>query len=150
MPLDPAVVGPTLLDYGARTFWALLVGALTLLVARAVRSVTMRALARHRAHGNVTVLLGNLSQLAVIIIGALAIIAIYTRDAFGWILGSFSIVGLVVGLSLQDILKNFLAGIWVLVERPFRIGDTIEVGGYSGVVEEITFRTTLLRTADAQ
>src|SRR5204862_6372730 len=80
VPLDPAVVGPTLLDYGARTFWALLVGAVTLLVARAVRSVPMRALARHRAHGNVTVLLGNLSQPAVIIIGALAVIAIYTRD----------------------------------------------------------------------
>ena len=150
VPLDPAVVGPTLLDYGARTFWALLVGALTLLVARAVRSVTMRALARHRAHGNVTVLLGNLSQLAVIIIGALAIIAIYTRDAFGWILGSFSIVGLVVGLSLQDILKNFFAGVWVLVERPFRIGDTIDVAGYQGTVEEISFRTTQLRTADGR
>jgi len=150
VPLDPAVVGPTLLDYGARTFWALLVGALTLLVARAVRSVTMRALARHRAHGNVTVLLGNLSQLAVIIIGALAIIAIYTRDAFGWILGSFSIVGLVVGLSLQDILKNFFAGVWVLVERPFRIGDTIDVTGFQGTVEEISFRTTQLRTADGR
>jgi small conductance mechanosensitive channel len=61
-----------------------------------------------------------------------------------------SVIGIVLGLSLQDILKNFFAGIWVLIERPFRIGDTIEVGGYSGAVEEITFRTTLLRTSDAQ
>ena len=110
----------------------------------------MRALTRGRAQANVTILLGNLAQVGMFTVGALLVLAIYTRDAFGWILTSFSVVGIVLGLSLQDILKNFLAGIWVLVERPFRIGDTIEIGGYRGVVEEITFRTTLLRTDDAQ
>ena len=146
VPIDPAIV----FDYAARTFWALLVIIVTLLLARVIRRTTMRALTRGRAQANVTILLGNLVQVAVLLIGLLLVLAIYTRDAFGWILGSFSVVGIVLGLSLQDILKNFLAGIWVLVERPFRIGDTIEVGGYSGVVEEITFRTTLLRTVDAQ
>lgn len=146
MPIDSVVV----LDYATRTFWALIVVIVVLLLARAVRRTTMRALTRGRAQANVTILLGNLAQVAMLAIGALLVLAIYTRDAFGWILGSFSVVGIVLGLSLQDILKNFFAGIWVLVERPFRIGDTIEVGGYSGVVEEITFRTTLLRTPDAQ
>jgi small conductance mechanosensitive channel len=150
MPLDPAVIRDNLLDYGARTFWALVVAAITLLIARGVRSATMRMLARSRAQANVTILLGNLAQLAVITVGILAIVAIYTRDAFGWILTSFSVVGLVIGLSLQDILKNFFAGVWVLVERPFRIGDTIEVAGYSGSVEEISFRTTQLRTDDGR
>jgi small-conductance mechanosensitive channel len=128
----------------------LLVIVVTLLLARAVRRATMRALTRGRAQANVTILLGNLAQVAMLTIGIMLVLAIYTRDAFGWILGSFSVVGIVLGLSLQDILKNFLAGIWVLIERPFRIGDTIEVGGYTGVVEEITFRTTLMRTPDAQ
>jgi small-conductance mechanosensitive channel len=150
MPLDPAVIRDNVLDYGARTFWALVVAAVALLVARAVRGVTMRALARNRAQANVTVLLGNLAQLTVIIIGALVILAIYTQGAFGWILTSFSVVGIVIGLSLQDILKNFFAGVWVLVERPFRIGDSIEVTGYSGTVEEISFRTTQLRTDDGR
>src|SRR5438067_833585 len=72
------------------------------------------------------------------------------QGAFGWILTSFSVVGIVIGLSLQDILKNFFAGVWVLVERPFRIGDTIEVSGHTGVVEEIAFRTTQLRTMDGR
>src|SRR5882762_7989863 len=112
MPLDPAVIRDNLLDYGARTFWALVVAAITVRI--------------------------------------LAIVAIYTRDAFGWILMSFSVVGIVIGLSLQDILKNFFAGVWVLVERPFRIGDTIEVSGYTGLVEEISFRTTQLRTDDGR
>ena len=146
VPIDPSVV----FEYATRTFWALLVVVVTLVFARIVRRTTMRALTRGRAQANVTILLGNLAQVAMFTIGGLLVVAIYTRDAFGWILGSFSVIGIVLGLSLQDILKNFFAGIWVLVERPFRIGDTIEVGGYSGVVEEITFRTTLLRTPDAQ
>jgi len=150
MPLDPASVRDTVLDYGARTFWALIVAVLALLIARAVRGVTMRALARNRAQANVTVLLGNLAQLGVIVFAGLGILAIYTRDAFGWILTSFSVVGLVIGLSLQDILKNFFAGVWVLVERPFRIGDAIEVTGYVGTVDEISFRTTQLRTDDGR
>src|SRR5437899_8661936 len=150
MPLDPVVIRDNLLDYGARTFWALVVAAITRVIGRAVRGGTMRMLARNRAQANVTILLGNIAQLVIITIGVLAIVAIYTRDAFGWILTSFSVVGLVIGLSLQDILKNFFAGVWVLVERPFRIGDAIEVTGYVGTVDEISFRTTQLRTDDGR
>lgn len=150
MPLDPAVIRDNLFEYGARTFWALIVAAVTLLIARGVRGVTMRALARNRAQANVTVLIGNIAQLTVIAIGVLLILAIYTQGAFGWILASFSVVGIVIGLSLQDILKNFVAGMWVLIERPFRIGDSIEVTGYSGTVEDISFRTTQLRTDDGR
>src|SRR5256714_6025056 len=150
MPLDPAVVRDSLLDSGTRAFWALVVAAIALLIARAVRGVTMRALARSRAQANVTVLVGNLAQLTVIVIGGLLILAIYTQGAFTWIVTSFSVVGIVVGLSAQDILKNFFAGVWVLIERPFRIGDSIEVTGYTGTVEEIAFRTTQLRTDDGR
>ncbi|MDO8506615.1 MAG: mechanosensitive ion channel [Candidatus Limnocylindria bacterium] len=139
-----------LVEYGTRTVWALLVIVVALLIARAVRRTTMRMLARSRAQANVTILLGNLAQVTIIVLGILGVLAIYTKDAFGWILTSFSVIGLVIGLSLQDILKNFFAGIWVLVERPFRIGDTIEVAGSAGVVEEIAFRTTMLKTADAR
>ena len=146
MTVDTAL----LVDYGIRTAWALLIVVVALLVARGVRRTTMRVLARSRAQANVTILLGNLAQVLVILLGILGVLAIYTRDAFGWILTSLGVVGLVVGLSLQDILKNFFAGIWVLVERPFRIGDTITVAGESGVVEEIAFRTTMLKTPDAR
>lgn len=150
MPLDAAALRDTALDYGFRTVWALLIAVVMLVIARAVRTTAMRSLTRHRAHANATVLLGNLAQLAVLAVGLLAILAIYTQGAFGWILTSFSVIGIVVGLSLQDILKNFFAGLWVLVERPFRIGDTIEVGSHTGEVREISFRTTQLRTLDGR
>ena len=148
--MDPAAVRDTLLDYTVRTLWAAVVVVIALVLARAVRTVTMRRLTRHRAQANATILLGNLAQLGVIVLGILIVLAIYTQGAFGWILTSFSVVGIVIGLSLQDILRNFFAGVWVLVERPFRIGDSIDVSGYTGLVEEISFRTTQLRTADGR
>jgi small conductance mechanosensitive channel len=148
--VDPVVLRDTLLDYGVRTLWSAVVVVVAIVLARAVRTTAMRALTRHRAQANATVLLGNLAQLGVIVLGVLVVLAIYTQGAFGWILTSFSVVGIVVGLSLQDILRNFFAGVWVLVERPFRIGDTIDVSGFTGSVEEISFRTTQLRTPDGR
>ena len=148
--MDPLVLRDAVFDYAIRTLWAAVVVVITIVLAKAVRATTMRALVRHRAHANATILLGNLAQLGVIVVGILIVLAIYTQGAFGWILTSFSVVGIVIGLSLQDILRNFFAGVWVLVERPFRIGDTIDVDGYVGVVEEISFRTTQLRTADGR
>ena len=148
MPIDAATVRDTALDYAIRTLWALVVVVIAFVLARVARATTMRSLTRHRAHVNATVLLGNLAQVLVLVVGLLAVLAIYTQGAFGWILTSFSVIGIVVGLSLQDILKNFFAGIWVLVERPFRIGDTIQVGVNLGEVREISFRTTQLRTPD--
>ena len=57
-------------------------------------------------------------------------------------------VGLAFSLAVQDILKNFFAGVYLLLERPFRVGDTIQVKDQQGVVENIGVRTTMLRTPD--
>ncbi|MCA1645281.1 MAG: mechanosensitive ion channel family protein [Chloroflexi bacterium] len=57
-------------------------------------------------------------------------------------------VGLAFSLAIQDILKNFFSGIYLLLERPFRVGDTIRVKDQQGVVENIGVRTTELRTAE--
>ena len=55
-------------------------------------------------------------------------------------------VGLAFSLAIQDILKNFFNGVYILLERPFRVGDTIRVKEQQGVVENIGVRTTVLRT----
>ena len=51
-----------------------------------------------------------------------------------------------IGLAFQDLLRNVLAGIWLLLEQPFRLGDTITVLDQTGAVQNITLRTTTLRT----
>ncbi len=56
--------------------------------------------------------------------------------------------GLAVGLALQNSLQNFAAGVMLIVFRPFKIGDFVEAGGTSGVVESISIFSTLMRTGD--
>ena len=55
---------------------------------------------------------------------------------------------LAIGFALQDVIKNFVAGIFIFTDRPFRIGDWIEWDGNSGVVEDISLRVTRVRTFD--
>jgi len=57
-------------------------------------------------------------------------------------------VGIAVGFAAQDILKNIFGGIMILFDRPFQVGDKIEVGEYYGEVVQIGLRSTRLVTAD--
>jgi small conductance mechanosensitive channel len=55
---------------------------------------------------------------------------------------------LAIGVALQDSLKNFASGVLLVIFRPFNVGHFVEAGGTSGIVEEITLFTTLMRTVD--
>ncbi|OYR46520.1 mechanosensitive ion channel family protein [Halorubrum sp. Ea8] len=55
---------------------------------------------------------------------------------------------LAIGFALQDVIKNFVAGVFIYTDKPFRIGDWIEWKDHSGVVEDISFRVTRVRTFD--
>lgn len=66
------------------------------------------------------------------------------------LLAGLSVAGIAVGFAAKDTLENFIAGITILVDRPFRIGDQIEVDDTFGVVDEITLRSTRLRTMNDQ
>jgi small-conductance mechanosensitive channel len=55
---------------------------------------------------------------------------------------------LAIGFAMQDVIKNFVAGIFIFTDRPFRIGDWIEWDGNSGVVEDISLRVSRVRTFD--
>ncbi|MFD1689003.1 mechanosensitive ion channel family protein [Halolamina salifodinae] len=55
---------------------------------------------------------------------------------------------LAIGFAMQDVIANFVAGLFIFTDRPFRIGDWIEWEGNSGIVEDISFRVTRVRTFD--
>ncbi len=84
----------------------------------------------------------------------LAFIAIIVLGVLGLnvtaLVAGLSIVGIAVGFAARDSLENFIAGITILVDRPFRIGDNIDLDGQFGTIEEITLRSTRLRTLNNQ
>ena len=61
---------------------------------------------------------------------------------------SLGIGSVVIALAAQDIAKNLIGGFTILADRPFSVGDFIETSGYSGTVENITFRSTRIITFD--
>jgi len=55
---------------------------------------------------------------------------------------------LAIGFALQDVIRNFVAGVFIYTDKPFRIGDWIEWGDNAGIVEDISLRVTRVRTFD--
>ena len=67
-----------------------------------------------------------------------------------WVLTFGGVFSLAIGLAFQDLLRNILAGIFILLEKPFRIGDHVAIGDCEGTVQTIALRTTALRTGDGR
>lgn len=68
--------------------------------------------------------------------------------AIGPLLGLLGLLGLALALALQEVLSNFIAGVMLSLQRPFRVGDEIKTAGHEGRVEDVSLRTTTLRTFD--
>jgi len=64
------------------------------------------------------------------------------------ILGGTGLFGLVLGVAFKDIAENFLASILLSVQRPFRVGDLVEIMGTFGYIDRLTIRTTIINTVD--
>lgn len=103
--------------------------------------VNLRAAARART---LTTVLKSVSS---VVIYTFAVI--YALGALGVNLGPLiagaGIVGIAIGFGAQSLVRDFLSGIFILVEDQYGVGDVIDVGGTSGTVEEVSLRTTRLR-----
>jgi CRP-like cAMP-binding protein len=66
------------------------------------------------------------------------------------LLATSAVGAVVLGFALQDTLGNLFAGLAIQIEKPFRVGHWIQVGGREGQVHEITWRATKLRTKDGE
>ena len=82
--------------------------------------------------------------MAFVVVAVLGLFGIPTASLVA-VLGA---AGLAVGLALQGTLSHFAAGVMLLVFRPFRVGDLVEVGGDVGKVKEIGIFSTVLNTTD--
>lgn len=132
-----------------RVLQALAVVALTLLAARTLKRWSSRLLARSRISPNVLALAGNAVFVLVLVLGISWLLGVFGAS---WtaVVASLSVVTVAISLSLQDVLKNLVAGVYLLLEQPFKIGDEISVKGVSGEIEGIDIRTTIIRTGDGE
>jgi len=93
-----------------------------------------------------------LRKLVSILLTFVAIGAAFAFAGYGNILTALATIGaaatLAIGFAMQDVLSNFVAGVFIFTDKPFRIGDWIEWDDNAGTVEDISLRVTRVRTFD--
>ncbi len=111
-----------------------------------LRAIT-HALSRYQLDPSIVQLLRNVISVVFVALGSASILSQFGVNVLSLITG-LGVVGIAVGFAAQDTLGNFVAGTTLLIERPFRIGDWVQVNGQLGKVREITLRNTRLVTRD--
>ncbi len=127
---------------------AAIVVAVAILVATAVNRIALRIVTagRHSRRG-VGRLVGRLVGVVAFLIGL--VYALNTLGVrIGPLLGALGIAGVAIAFALQHILENFIAGVLIQARNPFRIGDQMESGEWTGTVLDVNFRAVVLRTPD--
>ncbi len=125
---------------------------LTVFASRLARGRLRSTLERGGFQVNEAILLSRLLWIGVWIVAALLVLSV-NGIALTPLAAFIGVVGLAASLSLQQVLQNLVAGVYLLAERPFDIGDIVSIVGPAGLnhegrVEDIQMRTTHLRSRD--
>jgi len=93
-----------------------------------------------------------LRKLVTFLVFFIAVTVAFGAAGLGSFLQALATIGaaatLAIGFALQDVIRNFVAGVFIFTDKPFRIGDWIEWDDNAGIVEDISMRVTRVRTFD--
>lgn len=129
-------------------FTAVAIFVASIYLAATFSKLVRRVLGLRKAPEGVSHLLAQLTRWTIIIIGTItALQRFFDVTAF---LAGLGILGFTVGFALQDVMKNFAAGIILLLQQPFHVGEAIGVKEYEGTVLQIDLRTTEMKTFDGR
>jgi small-conductance mechanosensitive channel len=132
-----------------RLITALVIFLLSLYLAGLVANALRRALKLRKNSHKADELIAKTIHVGIVILGSLLALQHVGFNVSAFLAG-LGILGFTLGFALQDVSKNFVAGLLLYLQQPFAIGDAIEVAGYAGNVEEIDLRATQIRTFDGR
>ncbi|MEM6835935.1 MAG: mechanosensitive ion channel family protein [Cyanobacteria bacterium P01_C01_bin.120] len=114
---------------------------------RPVRRLTRSVVERCTSNFSLQLLAVQAATVTLWVAGILlACILLFPNLGLGDIVALLGLSSVAVGFAFQDIFKNFLAGILLLLNQPFQVGDQVIVSDYEGTVDDITIRSTKIRT----
>jgi len=129
----------------------ILILILFLFVASLAKSLARRIALRRLSHQGAALLLARLVHTSIVVLGFLIAISVIAPSFQAADLIKILGVGTVaIGFAFQNILQNFLAGILLLMQEPFRLGDLISVTGIEGNVSDIQARATVVTTHEGR
>jgi len=91
-------------------------------------------------------LVGKTLRVFIVIIGGILILQNLTGVKIGPLLASLGIGGIAVALAAKDSIANFFGTLTIFFDKPFQVGERIMIDNYDGVVEDVGFRSTRIRT----
>lgn len=91
----------------------------------------------------------NITKWAVIIVTGLTILTVYGIDISS-VLAGLGIVSAALALAFQDVLKDFIAGISIILENQFALGDNVSIGGFRGDVVQMGLKSTRIRNYEGE
>jgi len=101
---------------------------------------------RAKTLGYIIVTTGNIIIYAVILLMVLGLFGIDITP----ILAGAGVIGLAIGFGAQSLVKDFVSGIFILVENQYGIGDKVKIGSFEGQVIRITMRSTVLKNDEGK
>jgi small conductance mechanosensitive channel len=143
--VDSAI--PVVTTYGMQIIGAIIILILGRIVAGILAKLVSKALDRAKTDPSLRGFLVSLVKIGVMVFAVVAALAKFgiQTTSFIAVLGA---AGLAIGLALQGSLANFASGVMILVFRPFRVGDLIEVAGKLGIVTDISIFVTTINSLD--
>src|ERR1700722_14994225 len=130
---------------------AVVIFAVFLLLASAAKSLVRRLTQRHGRRQSLGLLLGHLAHMTVAIFGFLiAFSAVAPSFHASDLIKMLGIGSVAIGFAFQNILQNFLAGILLLLQEPFQLGDWISVTALEEKGENTQARATVISTTDGK
>jgi small-conductance mechanosensitive channel len=126
--------------------WFFIIIAIGIVIAKIVAINVRRALAE-RLPKSENELLAKVVYY-IIVIWAVIVALPYLNINLSGLLVAGGIAGLVIGFASQSVVSNLVSGLFLMLERPIKIGDTINVAGVGGTVEDIRILSTIVKTYD--
>ncbi len=122
-----------------------------LFVSKWIKSLSLRFIRRFSQHSSLHNLVASVVYVFCIAVTLFTVLSILRLDkAVTSILAGAGIIGLALAFAFQDIASNFISGIFISFRHPIRVGHTVKVRDFLGVVEEINLRDTMIRTFQGQ
>ncbi|MBE0557499.1 MAG: mechanosensitive ion channel [Proteobacteria bacterium] len=149
-----SVLSVPLLSFGGSTltisviiYFTIIMVLLVYVTAKLKDLIIYRLLAKSNIEIGVRVAVASLVRYLILSIGFIVILQTAGIDLSS-ITVLFGALGVGIGFGLQNVTNNFVSGLIILLERPIKVGDRIEVAGISGDVVNISMRATTIRTND--
>ena len=146
---DPELLGTKIVDITINLIVALITFAAFYLVWLILNQILKRLYPSTRLDETSQAFITTIVKYSILLIGLVNALSTMGVDT-GGLLASLGIVGITIGFAARDAFSNLISGILIFLDRPFVIGDLVEVGDYYGRVAQITLRSTRIITRDGK